>query len=614
MSRNKIRPHQLFDLGKVGYPYRVKTLLAFIVALLSISSHASTKMFIDDPETLMRLEDKGFDFARWVLGEQLSKRSNDKMAGGALYKGLIAVLNSDLEAAKVKDPSLNVTMAGAHRLFDKRWLVSPFANYELVGIVNRVDHSSFTLKYCGEMRFIYRLAYKTPAPKSRYSRLPMTVNAVFYLARENGGCAEAAKKWALLQEALKQTREPASLSQTLGIEKLKSIEVNLQIVRWPSTVRPDFGGYAEYLLRVFTVQNGVLTPARLENTPDVESINRNTALKAELLKWLTDPGNFEKIDRGVAVLPEKFLATKAISVALQGTYRLANAPFTQIFSEKDLAGIDFKKAHLVQSSHGLLKRLNDLSCVGCHQGRTVAGFHFLGRDPKGTIAINSIAVSASGHFLGEQAFRRRILENTLSGKEDDEFRDFSVRSRSEGGAIGAHCGLGDPTFSKWTCAEGLVCERVTIDDRVSRTGVCRPKASLAGSACRVAKVSHASDPLKDGLAKAGDIACRNGLHCEGVPVGFPSGMCSGGCRDLRAGEICGKIAVLQPFNDCLARGKEPFDTCLSENVRPGALQRCSESRLCRDDYICASVDGGEGACIPPYFLFQLRLDGHPKPM
>ncbi|WP_437943724.1 hypothetical protein WMF27_00680 [Sorangium sp. So ce281] len=28
---------------------------------------------------------------------------------------------------------------------------------------------------------------------------------------------------------------------------------------------------------------------------------------------------------------------------------------------------------------------------------------------------------------------------------------------------------------------------------------------------------------------------------------------------------------------------------------------------------CARTSSGEGACIPPYFLFQLRVDGHAVP-
>lgn len=590
----------------------MKSLVAALLLLFSSPTFAQ-KMFLDDPETLRELETRGFDFARWVMGETTAVPSNGKLEGNPLYRGLVSVIGADLTAAKAKDSTLNVTMASAHRLFDKRWLTSPYSKYELVGIIHRPDRAAFAPEHCGELRFIYRLAYKTAPPKARYSRLPMTVNAVFYLKREGGTCSANAKKWQRIQD-LPRAGAVASLRKGLGIDDLKSIEVNLQIVRWPSTVRPDFGGYAEYLLRAFKVQNNALVALPLENTPDVEKVLRTPELKAELLAWLKTPENLKRVDRGVAVLPEKFLATKAISVALQGPHRLANAPFTRIFSDSELAGVDVSNTRMIKSRHGLLRRLNDLSCVGCHQGRTVAGFHFLGRDRIGTIAVNSIAVSASGHFFSEQGSRAEILNTFLSGKAESEVRDFSVRSRNEKGTAGAHCGLGDPAFASWTCASGFSCVRTIVDDRVSRTGICQPRASVAGSACRVAKITHASDPLKDKMAKVASIECRSGQFCEEVAPGFPSGMCSGGCRGLKPGEICGKIAILQPFNDCLGRGAKPFDSCLSENVRPGALQECGEARLCRDDYICASVDGGKGACIPPYFLFQLRLDGHPKPI
>ena len=42
------------------------------------------------------------------------------------------------------------------------------------------------------------------------------------------------------------------------------------------------------------------------------------------------------------------------------------------------------------------------------------------------------------------------------------------------------------------------------------------------------------------------------------------------------------------------------------------LRACSRSAPCRDDYICAgTADPEKGACIPPYFVFQFRVDGHP---
>jgi hypothetical protein len=82
---------------------------------------------------------------------------------------------------------------------------------------------------------------------------------------------------------------------------------------------------------------------------------------------------------------------------------------------------------------------------------------------------------------------------------------------------------------------------------------------------------------------------------------------------MPSGAVCGGIALLREFNACLA-ARTPFDRCLAENTRPGALQACDMKTPCRDDYVCArtqSVAPDAGACLPPYFLFQLRVDGHP---
>jgi hypothetical protein len=92
-------------------------------------------------------------------------------------------------------------------------------------------------------------------------------------------------------------------------------------------------------------------------------------------------------------------------------------------------------------------------------------------------------------------------------------------------------------------------------------------------------------------------------------------MCTAGCDDLPAQGACGAIAELTPFNNCLAR-KEPFETCLAEHVFAAGLRGCDAERPCREDYVCVrSPDSSvldAGACIPPYFLFQLRVDGHDR--
>jgi hypothetical protein len=66
------------------------------------------------------------------------------------------------------------------------------------------------------------------------------------------------------------------------------------------------------------------------------------------------------------------------------------------------------------------------------------------------------------------------------------------------------------------------------------------------------------------------------------------------------------------FNECLFANK-PFTQCLRNHTSPISMRACDENTPCRDDFICAAGKDGKGSCIPPYFLFQLRLDGHFKP-
>ena len=114
------------------------------------------------------------------------------------------------------------------------------------------------------------------------------------------------------------------------------------------------------------------------------------------------------------------------------------------------------------------------------------------------------------------------------------------------------------------------------------------------------------------IKKVRKLSCVEGSHCEVSSVGFPGGMCSSDCSNLNNNATCGSIAILFGFNQCLGQ-RNAFDKCLTENVRPAALRRCDNLLPCRDDYICAKTLNGQGACIPPYFLFQLRVDGHPIP-
>jgi hypothetical protein len=579
---------------------------AVLLLCLVASSHAAaSSLNIEDPQRLQEIERAGFTFGEVVLGPASAGADNAALYREPGYRSIVDSLAADLSQLKSADPLLGVTIKASHRLFDAGWLRSLTAHLELVGVINRMDRDIFEPGSCGEIRFIYRLAYRDQQVGIT-SRLPMTFNVVFLLPASADHCRALAKQW------IDGVDLKTFGNGILAPQHLKSVEVNLQAVRWPSTIRPDMAGYAEYFLRVFQREGERFAPAVLENTPDVQKLMASAALKRRLIDWLKQPAEFQALGDGVARLPDEFLAHKATSIALDGTHRLANMPFTQLFSEAELAEFPYASGHTIRSPSGLLARLNDLSCTGCHQGRTVAGFHFLGVDRAETDTVNAIAVGASPHFLLDQARRLAYVTALATGTPPIAARPLSVRADHDDDGFGSHCGLGDLSFAPWTCRSGLHCEALTLDKTVSPTGVCLPDTPIAGSACQPSRLIADRDPHRDRLIAASAMSCSPLAVCEGTDVGFPAGMCSGGCSDLQRGETCGSIAILQGFNACLA-ARKPFVDCLRDNVRPAALKACSEAEPCRDDFICARTATGHGACIPPYFLFQLRVDGHPTP-
>ena len=610
---------------------RLPLVILFAALLLSqpsykLAAEPTPTLLIAKPSVLQTVE-RGIGGFASRLGARGSTKPNNRSLwkNSAGYRDIVDSLSRDLEAIKAADPLLSVTMAKSHRLFDKRWLRSPAATFELAGIVNRIDRRPFHAGTCGELRFIYRLKYATLWRGSQVaSRLPFTVNIVYWIHEGPDGadCGSVARRWRFptgttdveLAGWLISDKGPLAPA-FLDARRLKSVEINLQSVRWPSTVRPDLGAHAEYLLRVFKSGEtpGRFTLAKLENTPDVRRIRSDSRLRRALLEWLRTPANLTMIDQGIATLPERFLARKATSVAPLGLSRLANRPFAQIFSADDFSGIDFSKGRYVRSAEAFLRRLDDLSCAGCHQARSVAGFHLLGVDRADTDPVNAIAVSGSPHLLGDQPRRKAFVRAIARGEMPDSARPFSDRPDEDRGDYGSHCGLGDEGFAHWTCGKGLRCQPLGAPKGDMTVGQCFPSGKAqVGDPCEPGWLRVNTHPHRDRLVASKRLACAGHQVCEATRVGFPGGMCAGSCGTAGRAATCGSIALLNGFNRCLAR-REPFARCITENVRPAGLRRCDDETPCRDDYLCARTASGTGACIPPYFLFQMRVDGHPRP-
>lgn len=577
-------------------------MIALVLSLSIAEVSEGPALVLMHPKTLIELEDGGLDIAHVAFSGTVRAKNNAELAKDPLYADVVTTLGRDVEELYAKDSKYGVGMKFTHRGFDIGWLTSADTRWELATVVKRVDRKVFHPGTCGEVRFIYRLAYttKTKSGEMFSSRLPATLNVVYFVNDDGAKCARAAVR-------------PMDLVDT----KAKAVEVNLQTVRWPSTVRPDMGGHAEYVLRVFERAKGAkrdeLVPGLLENTPDAARIANDAPLKRELAQWVRD--NIARIDAGTAVVPDKFLAKRAVSVTPHGMARPQNRPWLKAL---DVGAIDaalLAATTHIQTTTALARRLDALTCVGCHQSRSLAGFHALGMERDATRIVDALGAGMSPHFHEDMARRETYARDIAAGRVPDEVRRPAERQTDRGG-FGDACGLdtsANGSFRGWTCGAGFTCAKVDEDD----VGQCMPASpegaqlGAVGGACRPGSV----DMKRDKIASLGDGRCPSTAVCEDVHVGFPGGMCAGTCASdtgaVEPGATCGAIAVLTPFNECLARGGL-FSTC-ALHARPASLRECGFDDPCRPDYLCARTPSGASACLPPYFVLQMRVDGHPLP-
>jgi hypothetical protein len=392
------------------------------------------------------------------------------------------------------------------QLFDRALLYSPQTRFVLAGIVNRLDRTYVDEAACGEIRLIYRLTRinRATGDNAPSPRLPMTLNLVLR-ARSQGSpirCSEIARRW-LAAPAGGASEEKGGPLELIGYENIDRIETNLQIAHAPKSPVRDFR--TDYLLKVFRYdpQARVFAEAPMENQIDRARLLADDGLKRDFRAWLLDPVNLAAFDRGIALIPEKFLANGAIAPTpvgfdpseLEPEFGLVEGEGA-VFSEADVvvalrkaaeAGV---KLQNIRSPAGFERRLNDVTCAGCHQTRGIGGFHFPGVDWMADKPSNTTVVPASPHFFGDQVRRRDILASLRDGKPPDYSRGFASRPQLRGSSElagsnyndgwGAHCYVpgkpaagNDASFRGWTCAEGLSCQAA---GKTSRIGMCFVKS------------------------------------------------------------------------------------------------------------------------------------------
>ena len=158
---------------------------------------------------------------------------------------------------------------------------------------------------CGEIRFVYRLAYIDDSGAS--SRLPLTLNVVMEPIETD--CIAVARQWAQ-PDGMDDDAWLTETTDAINTKNLrfKQLELNAQIVRFPSGLETEFAGQALYLLRVYGLEeiDGSLSLVEipLENTPNVQALNSDSTLKQSFIEWANT--NTKAIDNGTHLIPEQF--------------------------------------------------------------------------------------------------------------------------------------------------------------------------------------------------------------------------------------------------------------------------------------------------------------------
>lgn len=473
----------------------VVLVMTAVCAAASQGGSVAHGVAIADPDVLEALDQSGLDLAR-MLGAKADSSGADLFSLPSMAS-VQAATDRDFNRYVVehKDPPVKFI------LFDRGALNAPGTRFELIGIVNRMDRAYVSPDGCGEIRLIYRpiANHDSTSRAAPPSRLPMTFNLVMKAKPVNADitCAELAKRWLALNDSAFTGAARASMLTAKGgalewirPEAIDRIEFNIQVAH-ESADASDLEGRADYLMKVFRLdrQRKFFEESPLENQIDAGRIRADAELAADFRQWLLEPSHLADLDRGTIVLPDRFLATSAINQTPSPAD--AEGRVRDLLTDDDVVAALAKASAKVQlenilSVAGFARRLDDMTCSGCHQTRAIGGFHFPGMERPGHAATSMIVTPASPHFFGDEERRRDIVAAFRDGREPDFSRGFSARpqQRRAGelngttylngwGAIcypaGGHAP--DKSFSSWTCADGLTCQ-VVSGAKDSSAGFC----------------------------------------------------------------------------------------------------------------------------------------------
>jgi hypothetical protein len=574
----------------------------WLALILSLSgpAFAENVLNITDAAVLDKLSEANFS-----LGAQLGQvgRDAETLNKSRIYGSLVSQIEDEL--GRQEEVILrNAPNPEYIERFKISWLRSPRLSFELSAVVNRFDRRNLDTTPCGEIRLIYRPKYRTFSKDSTFERLPMTVMLVYSAldAMKESSCRDIAREMLLPTDLnahnfakyyIQNNRLGSSLfSKILSFIR---VEINIQVSRWPATRNVRFSDQSHYLMRAFVPDSSksALLSIPLENSPDVNRLQSNPSELRELKNWLLLPTSKELVKSGSIQIPKRFLKIKEVSVSPLGMARLANRPFSALFSADESFSVAY------------LRRLDSLSCGGCHQSKSLAGFHALGIDSSMKNEELTIRWPFSAYFEGIQAWRLQDLAAAVRGMRS---QDFPSPERSGLGSSGDTCSL-DEGFVDWGCQSGFKCDFSHSGEADTRFGQCiTVDSEIVGSPCDTAHIDTKIFSIRDEYVNSSLKQCGENSICAPSLAGFPNGFCTTSCK-ANGINLCTPVPSLGPFSKCLETTHE-FRSCARQFNYVVDMPRCRTNLQCRRDYACIASKSGEGFCAPPYFVPELTLGHH----
>jgi hypothetical protein len=419
----------------------------------------------EDP--IRRLGKKGFGLGRMVSpsGTFDTSISNDELFALPSMTPVRRVLDEEFARYSPQDDadlSKSTARSTEFQFFDRSLLYSKRSHFVLAGIVNRMDRAYLSPNNCGEIRLIYRLNYRSTTEDKAVSQ-PMTLNVVLKAKDERPTarrialttCSGIARRWLAtagsplagpeLVNRLLAAGGPLELVKAANIDR---IETNIQIRRVPSLLPGN--AQADYLLNVFHYdkKSKKFEQAPLENQIDRDGLLANNDLRSDFSRWLLDADRIRALDAGTILIPDKFLSNSGIATTRSNLAQLERDPvialvqpddsLDAVLKESDVVGALKKAADKgvvlqnINSVASFNRRLHDVTCTGCHETRSIGGFHLPGAEP--ILADASSTTAASAHFFGDQDRRRDILGAFGNGIVPDFSRGFADQPQRRGSA------------------------------------------------------------------------------------------------------------------------------------------------------------------------------------